>query len=274
VSSSQTTPTDPQLTPEKVDAMVLLVQEVFRRARPLILERAGKSEFTSKEHDGSPVTETDMEVEKMLLAEMAQRFPSMPMFGEETGYPDSLPATFWAVDPIDGTKAFIENVPTFTCMAVLIQEGEATASVIYNPSNDVMYVARKGNGAYKNDTRLDLSKMPLPDTAFIKGDFIAKFDEVLRPKGITCKVAPNGAGYAFVLVAEGQVAGRFNLHSRGYIHDYAPGALLVSEAGGVIIPVKDAEYTYESRSFVACHPELAQVTREHLDLLRELEASK
>lgn len=258
------------LTPEMINESLTIVQDVFKQFQPLILERAGKSEYTDK-HDGSPVTDTDMEIEVALLAKMEERFPSVPVFGEETGYGDDLPAAFWLVDPLDGTKSFIEGVPTFTSMAVLIQDGEATASIIYNPSLDDVYTAQKDKGAYKNGVRLDLGATPLSPVAICKEQFVDELSTLLKPKGVACKVASTGGGHGFTRVAEGEAAARFNLHSGGYTHDYAPGALLVREAGGVIIPVLDDVYTFETRSFVVCHPDLESTIRPYVPRLRELE---
>jgi myo-inositol-1(or 4)-monophosphatase len=258
------------LTPAEIDAALAVVQDVFKKFRPVILERAGKSTFTNKA-DGSEVTETDVEVETALQAEMARQFPGMRIYGEETGYGNHLHGAFWLVDPIDGTKSFISNVPTFTSMATLIQDDEAVASVIYNPSTDDMYVAQKDKGAYKNGQRLDLKTVSLAVKADCKQEFIEALDELLAPKAITCEVKPAGCGYGHAIVAEGLRAARFNMHSRGYTHDYAPGGLLVREAGGVLIPIKDNEYTYETRSFVVCHPELEQLLRANLQKLRELD---
>jgi fructose-1,6-bisphosphatase/inositol monophosphatase family enzyme len=258
------------LTPEAIDGSLQVVQDVFKRFRPVVLERAGKVSHTDKQ-DGSPVTDTDMEIEVALQAELARRFPGMPVFGEETGYGKDLPAAFWLLDPIDGTKSFIEGIPAFTGMAVLIQGGEAIASVIYNPSLDDMYIAQKGMGAYKNVTRLDLSKVPLPRVALCKDEFADEINSMLKPKGIVCEQTPPGGGFGFTMVLDGQAAARFNLHSGGYTHDYAPGALLVREAGGVLLPVLDDVYTYETRSFVACHPELESTIRPHLARLRSLD---
>jgi fructose-1,6-bisphosphatase/inositol monophosphatase family enzyme len=254
-----------------IDGSLTLVQDVFRRVRPMLLERAGKSAYSDKQ-DGSPVTDTDVEIEKLLQAEMAKQFPSVPVFGEETGYDeDNLPDICWLVDPIDGTKSFIAGVPTFTSMAVLIKDGEAMMSIMYNPSTDDMYVATKGGGAYKNDVRIDLSKLPLPKPAFCKEAYIAPLNELLQTAGVTFGIAPTGGGFGFAMVADGLAAARFNMRSRGYVHDYAPGALLVREAGGVIIPILEGVYTYKTRSFVACHPALETAVRAQLPRIRELE---
>ena len=259
-----------QLTAQMIDESVEVMQELFRQVRPLIMERAGKIDHTDKQ-DGSPVTDTDIEVEDILQVEFARRFPGLPVFGEETGYGSDLPEIVWLIDPIDGTSSFIQNVPAFTSMAVLLQHGEATASIIYNHSLDTMYVARKGKGAYKNGIRLNLGTIPLPQVAYCKGRFIDALNDLLRPEKVTCQNGPQGAGYGFALVAEGLAAARFNLLSRGYVHDYAPGALLVREAGGAIVPIQDDAYTYETRSFVACHPALESLIRSHAQKIRALE---
>lgn len=253
-----------------VDDALAAIQDAFRQCRPLILARAGKVAHTDKQ-DGSPVTETDVAVEKILFEVMAQRMPGMPVFGEETGYGNDLPAAFWLVDPIDGTPNFIQNIPIFTSMGVMIAGGEAVACAIYNIAADTMYVAQKGKGAYKNGVRLDLTATPLPAVAHCKGRLIEPLDELLHATQVHCENAPVGGGYGFSLVADGKSAARFNLLGAGYIHDYAPGALLVREAGGVILPVGEDEYTYKTRSFIACHPELAPVLRPHLHELRALE---
>lgn len=255
--------TDNTFTPEMVSGSLAAVQKVFRGFRMTILERAGNTEYISKQGDGSPVTESDMEIEVALQAELKRLYPTMAVFGEETGYGDNLPNAYWLIDPIDGTKAFIQGIPSFTCMAVLIQNEEAIASHIYNPSLDVGYTAQKDIGAYKSTysdgnehkTTLDLSKMPLPPVALCKRQFVDELSDMLRHQGVACEEAPTGGGFGFTMVLDGLAAARFNLHPGGYTHDYAPGALLVREAGGVLWPIRDDPNTsFEARSFIACHP--------------------
>lgn len=258
------------LIPEMINESFVLIQKVFRDNRAMILERAGHVSHESK-HDGSPVTDTDVEIEKALQVIMLQEHPSIPVFGEETGYKQELPAACWLVDPIDGTKSFIEGVPTFTSMAALIVNGQTVASIIYNPSTDEMYAAQKGQGAYKNGERIDLSGVAYSTVALCKAELVEQLTAVVAECGVACEPAPTGGGYGFTLVLDGTAAARFQIRGRGWIHDYAPGALLVQEAGGAIIPVRDEVYTYSSRSFVACHPGLAAAIRSHVDVLKALE---
>lgn len=265
------------LTSETVEESSTLVQSIFRNYRSRILECAGNIAFADK-HDGSPVTEMDIEIEEALQAAMQQVFPDIPVVGEETGYDDSdFSSPCWLVDPIDGTRAFIKNTPTFTSMAALILNNETIAAVIYNPSTDDMYVAKKGDGAYKNGRRIDLATMPLSRTAMSKKEFIPALDSLLQSAGVTCEPAPSGGGYGFITVLDGRNAARFNLRSSGATHDYAPGGLLIQEAGGVIVPLlnddgSDAtEYTFRSRSFVSCHPALEPPIQNCIEAIRELE---
>lgn len=258
------------LTPDLIDAMLDHLQNCFRRVRPLVIETAGKSDFINKQ-DGSPVTDTDSKVENIIFKSMEDRFPGIPVFGEETGYSDKLPEACWLIDPIDGTASFIENIPTFTSMAVLILDGEAVACAIYNFSTNNMFVAQKSKGAYKNGIKMNLQSKELPTKALCKGRFIDELNMILMPEGVSCEIGSVGAGHGFSLVADGLFAARFQLNSGGYIHDYAPGALLVREAGGKIIPLDKDTYTYDSKSFVACHPGLEDTIRTHLQSIQALD---
>ncbi len=252
------------------------IQDVFRECGQLIIDRAGQpGAIRTKDRDGSSVTRTDEEVEERLLSVLRERFPDLPVFGEESGYDeDNLPLACWLIDPLDGTNNFIEGSTGFTCMGVLIQNGQAVASIIYDPSSKAMYTAKKGQGAYKNGQKLDLAAMPLPEVALCKDLFIDELDKILAPKGVHCVNPRTGGGYGFTMVADGRAAARFNMHGGGYVHDYAPGGLLVREAGGVLVPILDAQYGYQTRSFVACHPDVAAVIEQYVPRLRELEVAK
>jgi fructose-1,6-bisphosphatase/inositol monophosphatase family enzyme len=258
------------LTSDVIDSMLENIQICFKSVRPLILSRAGKSEFVSK-NDGSPVTETDSEVEKIIFDSIEAQFPGMPVFGEESGYSGRLPETCWLIDPIDGTDSFIKNIPTFTSMAVLIVNSQAIACIIYNCTTEDTFVARKDMGAYKNGVRLDLKSQDLPLKALCKGRYIDALNAVLKPKNVTCENGPVGAGHGFSVIADAVYAARFQLNSQGYIHDYAPGALLVLESGGCILPLDRDTYTYDCKSFVACHPALEETVKLHMKEIRELE---
>lgn len=257
---------NPEVIRESVDKLV----SIFHAVRPLIMANAGNVEFDDK-HDGSPVTEIDRQVEEIVIKQMLGDFPDVPLFGEETGYEEDLPATCWLIDPIDGTKSFVAGDPYFTSMGVLIDNHKAVASVIYNHSSDETFVAYAGGGSFKNGEKLDLNQINLSNVALCKDEHIDILNKIIKPKSVHCELATDGGGHSFTKVADGTFAARFQIKSRGYIHDYAVGALIIKEAGGSIIPILEDKYTYKTKSFVACHPALTDLIKSNLPEIRALE---
>lgn len=247
-----------------------LIQALFKSYQGKQLELSGSVDFTNKA-DGSVVTELDEEIERAVQAEIRAKFPDIPVYGEETGYGDTGATTFWLIDPIDGTKSFIDGTLTFTNMAAMIHNGETVASIIYNPTEDAMYTAFRGEGAFKNGEMLSLgSTVPQP-VILCKKELFADVQRIFEGEELTLQNPPSGGGNGLAMVAEGKVAARFQIRANGVAHDYAPGALLVTEAGGVLVPVLSDEYAYESNSFIACHPLLADLMQRHQVELRSLE---
>ncbi len=254
------------------------MQQVFRDLQSTVVEQAGVI-ASERKVDGTPVTKIDVEAESYIRAELSRRFPALVHFGEESGYPNDLPSQCWLIDSVDGTKSYIKNIPAYTGMAVLIENGVATASVIYDYARNDMYVAQLGQGAYKNGERLQLAGKPMPTIAYCRERMVDQVNKMLMESGqnVHCEAGPSGAGYGFVQVVEGLAAARFNFpHSigSGHIHDYAPGALLVQEAGGVVIAVDETKtYKLQTQSFVACHPSLAKFIDKNVHRLQEIEQS-
>jgi myo-inositol-1(or 4)-monophosphatase len=247
------------------------LQTAFRANRKAILDGVGEAAAGFKD-DQSPVTETDIAVEAAIVRHLKERLPDIPVFGEEGGYDSqNLPPTCWLVDPIDGTRSYISNIAAFTSMAALLHDGNVIASIIYDPTSDSMYTAQMGKGAFRNSERINLQNTPLPRQVYCKDKILDSLSKVLAPHNITAVEAPSGAGYGFIQIVEGVSAARFHLHAGKHIHDHAPGALLVKEAGGDIIPTLESRYTFRTNSFVACHPELSDLIRKNLTVIRSIE---
>lgn len=256
--------------PEYIEESLAIIQRTFREYRDQQLALTGNISHSDK-HDGSPVTELDIEIEKSVQRNLRRLSPHIPVYGEESGYSYISAPLFWLIDPIDGTKSFINGTPTFSNMAALIANGQTVASVIYNPTRDDMYVAEKGKGAFKNGSAL---QMKAPESSFVmlcKESLVHDLDNILSDPDIELKTPPSGGGHGFLMVAEGDVCARFQLQAAGSVHDYAPGALLVEEAGGVIIPIATNVYTFASKSFIACHKQAEHTLKAHINEIRRLE---
>lgn len=205
-------------------------------------------DFTVTEKaDASPLTLADQKSHDILTAYLRSRYP-FPILSEEgRDIPYGERAqweTFWLLDPLDGTKEFVNRNGEFTINIALINKGKPAIGVIYVPINDVLYYASIGQGAYKVErgatTRLPLSLAPRPSRLTVVGsrshagkelqDYLAH----LREKFGDLDFISAGSALKFCLVAEGKA----DLYPRlgpTMEWDTAAGQLIVEEAGGRVI---------------------------------------
>lgn len=240
-------------TPEFLERANRVIRATLMELRPKLLEAHGSIEHALKD-DKSVVTEMDVLVEKRLHEALKELNPAIGLAGEETGADFDQPL-FWLVDPIDGTEAFVRGLPYATNMLALIYDGAPIMSVIYNFTLDEYYHAVKGGGATMNGHPIHVSGRTL-DRAYIGFGSKVKNPQLiglygkLRQKVISATVMP-GAGYNFSAIARGAIEGICTYDSKGREWDYAPGALLVQEAGGRVENLFSDSYDYRKLPLVA-----------------------
>jgi myo-inositol-1(or 4)-monophosphatase len=243
-------------SPEFLAAANDRLRTTLLELRPELLELSGKIEHHIKD-DKSAVTAMDFKVERRLHEVMRELDPAIGVAGEETGA-DYDQETFWLVDPIDGTEPFIRGLPFFTSMISLIHEGEPIMAIIYNHTLDDYYHAIKGQGATKNghpihvtDRSLKRSFVycsPSTDDPYLQG-------MTGRVRSLSASVPSYGAfGYTCTALANGSIDGAIVYLGRGKEWDFAPGALLVSEAGGRVENLFSDSYNYRNFEILYATP--------------------
>lgn len=244
----------------RIKSLLQDIETVLIGLRDDVVAGAGTADVMYKA-DGSEQTDMDVRVEQTVFDFVKSRYPEVTFYGEETGYGLPLPELCCLLDPIDGTKSYVEGTDGYTAMAVLILNNVAVGSIIYRYTDGASFIAIKGSGATKNGEKISLQNTDLPRTIYCRERMIPFVQQLPELHGYTVEKGPTGAGYGFALVAEGAIAARINAtHSvggGGFIHDYAPGTLLVEEAGGSVVPFEDKPYAVDTFSFVACHPALS-----------------
>jgi myo-inositol-1(or 4)-monophosphatase len=129
-----------------------VLRDVMRKAGAEALRFVAEGFETIQKPDRSPVTSADLAVNRVLQSRLESVFPQDGWLSEES--PDGLDRfqkrRIWVVDPIDGTKAFINGEPEFCISVALIEEGQPVVASIFNPSTDELFTASRGGGIRLN----------------------------------------------------------------------------------------------------------------------------
>lgn len=199
--------------------------------------------------DNTPLTETDLIINQLVIDSVKQKFPSHSILAEEGNDFSKESEYVWVCDPLDGTIPFSHGIPTCTFSLALVHKGESILGVIYDPFMDRMNSAEKGRGAFMNGSRISVSS-----NIEIKSSLIgliqwsdAKFDlsqleHQLQLKG--AKVLNAGSiSYMGALVSSGGFTA--TIFPGDKPHDTAALKVLVEEAGGKVTDIFGNEQRYD-----------------------------
>jgi fructose-1,6-bisphosphatase/inositol monophosphatase family enzyme len=193
---------------------------------------------------GEVVTVADQEAEALISPRLRQ-IVDAPVVGEEATAADpglvaalrEAPAA-WVVDPLDGTANFVAGRREYAVMAALVRGGETVAGWIVRPADGSVYIAEKGGGAWRDGVRLHRAPAPA-DPADLRGAVLTRFLDppaLARVEAVAPRFADLGpgaicSGVDYPRLVDGEQD--FVLFQRTLPWDHAPGALLLTEAGGV-----------------------------------------
>ncbi len=222
---------------------------------------------------GDFVSLADQRAEKVIFEELSRARPGYGFVMEESGAIEGADKSHtWHVDPLDATTNFLHAIPIFAISIALEREGQIVAGVIYNPANDEMYVAEKGQGAFGDNRRLRVAaRRELSQALFgcgvphlgkaaehprFKAELAAVMARVVNVRRLGC------AALDLAYVA----AGRFDAFWERGLHswDIAAGAVLIREAGGFVSGA-DGEENFLETGSIGCGNEFMH--RELLALL-------
>lgn len=210
--------------------------------------RAEGSKLRAADYD--PVTSADLEADACLHDILHGTYPEYGWLSEETAdSPERLDKTsVWIVDPIDGTKEFVSHIPEWGVSIALVENGEPTVGVIYNPAADELFSAVKGGGTFLNGKRVFCTETAdLADACLIVSRSEEARGEVapLRPR--LAEVRPVGSvAYKLATVAAGRADLNVSVQPKNE-WDVCAGDLLVREAGGRMVDLEGQVRPYNRR---------------------------
>ncbi len=216
------------------------------RAAGAIINRAAldvEAVRVSQKQVNDFVTEIDQASERIIIDTLLTAYPDHGILAEESGSQHGNPNAdhIWIIDPLDGTTNFIHGFPVY-CVSIALQvRGKLEQAVIYDPTRNDLFTATKGRGAFMNERRIRVSKRVRLNECLISTGFPFRpeddFNKYLRLMGdVMQRTAglrrPGAAALDLAYVAAGFSDGFFELGLQPW--DMAAGALLVTEAGGLV----------------------------------------
>ena len=134
-----------------------------REAGRYLLSHRGKisPEMIDEKAINDFVTEVDENSEKMIVDSIRSQFPKHKILAEEGTNHQSENKYRWIIDPLDGTKNFIQDIPMFSISIALEKDGEIVLGIVYDPVHDELFSAEKGKGAFCNGSAIRISQREL-----------------------------------------------------------------------------------------------------------------
>jgi len=218
-----------------------LIESLARKAGDTLMKHFRQDWVLLKERRPAKEAATiyDKEVDRLIVEKIKRRYPHHSLLSEEGGFLEGDPDWLWIVDSLDGTGDFANFNPFFSVCLALMHRSELLLGVIYAPAIDEFYFAEKGQGAYLNGVKIQVS-----DVADLSQSYIFYCEGGERNRGRTGellhKVYPRvtdirklgSAGLETAWVAAGKGEAYFTTRIEPW--DVAPGVLLVQEAGGKV----------------------------------------
>ncbi len=221
-----------------------ILGKYFGRGKALDVEYKDK-----REQD--PVTAADKESQEFLRKAILQKFPEHGVLGEEEDAqdkekgkdspPEPAPDFLWVLDPLDGTKNFLNGLPVYACSIGVLHRGAPLAGALYLPwpsnGGGAVFHARRGGGAFMDDAPISVFESDEPkDNRLIAlpGFFQTMFGFRKPMRGKVGELRMSGSiAYELALTASGVL--QYSVTTGPHLWDVAGGALLVMEAGGLVM---------------------------------------
>jgi histidinol-phosphatase len=189
--------------------------------------------------DLSPVTEADRDVEATLRRRLAEERPDHAVLGEEMGETSGTGVPWrWVIDPIDGTKNYVRGIPVWGTLIALQHEGETAVGVVSAPALGRRWWAARGEGAFLDGDRLQVSGVADLGDACVSYDDLPSFDRLGLADALLAlgrrvwRMRDFSDFWAHMLVAEGAIDAAVYAEPAVKLWDLAPLKVIVEEAGG------------------------------------------
>jgi 3'(2'),5'-bisphosphate nucleotidase len=208
--------------------------------------------------DCSPVTQADMMSHDMIIQHISHSFPDIPIISEEMTHHNIKTAKrFILIDPIDGTRSYIDGTNDYTINIALIENNRPVAGVIYVPEDDDLFFASQNNGAYTHKGNNIHSAQKITVSPVLNQMIVT-----ISPYGKNCfNIHDYDIDYPVHGMNYTASAKKFTLIASGIAHlyprlgqtgewDTASGDIILHESGGYLRTLTGEPIIYGKKDFI------------------------
>lgn len=251
------------------DLSRVAVEAAKEAGRYMVSRLGGAIEVSTKGNKNNLVTDVDKKSESMIISRIRKAFPEHSILAEESGNAGAESEYQWIIDPLDGTTNYAHGFPFFCVSIAAARGGVMETGVVYDPTRDELFTARKGEGAYLNGRKINVSGTLTVDGSLIATGFAYHPVERLNNLKYMGKVlevaqAVRRAGSAALdlcYVAAGRFDGFWEQGLKPW--DTAAGHLIVKEAGGIVTTMAGLAFDVYQSDIVASngkiHPQMLSI---------------
>ena len=242
--------------------------EIARDAGEILRGRFGQPHDVRFKGTIDLVTEADQASEDLIADRLRSLCPEHDLLCEEGSVGAASGSAYrWVVDPLDGTTNFAHGLPTFAVSIALEDAGVPVVGVVYDPMRDELFVARKGAGATLNGAPIQVSAVDRLLASILVTGFSYDFERRARQAEVwrdflTRVQAIRQTGSAALnlcYIAAGRLDGYWEQGISAW--DVAAGAVIVTEAGGMVTDMRGGPFRSDDREILASNASL------HADML-------
>jgi 3'(2'), 5'-bisphosphate nucleotidase len=236
-----------------IEPIVALAEDAGRA----ILEVYSTDFDVQEKADESPLTQADLASHRWIDAGLRSLAPDIPIISEESGLPDfserSRWRRYWIIDPLDGTKEFVNRNGEFTVNIALVEDHRPVLGVVHVPVQDKTYVGCKGLGAERREKDREPVAIRVAEACASPARIVgsrshrgASLDRFLESVG-DYDMVPMGSSLKFCVVAEGgaDVYPRLGPTSEW---DTAAAQAVVEQAGGKVVTLDGEPMQYNAKA--------------------------
>ncbi len=238
------------------DELLQPVIELAHQAGRAILEVYEGDFAVEEKDDESPLTRADLASHRIIAAGLCELTPELPLISEEGGLAPfaerSSWGRYWLIDPLDGTREFVNRNDEFTVNIALIDEHRPVLGVVYVPVLGLTYAAAAGSGAHRSDTdgqlrpiKVAAASAEVPRIVGSRSHRGSSLDAFLGAVG-EHELLPMGSSLKFCRVAEG-AADLYPRLGPTSEWDTAAAQAVVEQAGGAVLRLDGEPLLYNTK---------------------------